>query len=185
MSDLGIRTPLREVAGAKPAEPETMPAEPQPLSPPPEQGGAVAGAGGGPQATSAARYRRRVLVTLGAIALALGMYWASGYFFAYTDDAYVISDFVSVAPYISGRVVAVPVVDNQTVTKGTVLAEIDPTPFQLALNEKQAKKTATRSPRPKRSATTLQRNSGWRATMCVGRHRSRPLASILVRGSTL
>jgi multidrug efflux system membrane fusion protein len=141
MSDLGIRTPLREVAGAKPAEPETMPAEPQPLSPPPEQGGAVAGAGGGPQATSAARYRRRVLVTLGAIALALGMYWASGYFFAYTDDAYVISDFVSVAPYISGRVVAVPVVDNQTVTKGTVLAEIDPTPFQLALNEKQAKKT--------------------------------------------
>ena len=92
------------------------------------------------QAASTARYRRRVLLTLGAIVLALGLYWASGYVFAYTDDAYVTSDLVSVAPYISGRVVAVPIVDNQTVTKGSVLAEIDPTPFQLALAQKQAKR---------------------------------------------
>ena len=141
MSDLGIRTPLREVARAKPAEPETMPAEPQPLSPLPEQGGAVAGAGGVPQATSAARYRRRVLLTLGAIVLAFGLYWASSYLFAYTDDAYVTSDFVSVAPYVGGRIISVNIVDNQAVAKGSVLAEIDQTPFRLALNEKQAKRT--------------------------------------------
>jgi multidrug efflux system membrane fusion protein len=78
---------------------------------------------------------------LSSIVLALGLYWASGYFFAYTDDAYVTSDFVNVAPYISGRIVGVNVVDNQTVQKGQLLATIDPTPFQLALNEKQAKKT--------------------------------------------
>ena len=89
----------------------------------------------------ATRYRRRVLLTLSAIALALFLYWASGYFFAYTDDAYVTSDLVNVAPYISGRVVAVPIVDNQAVTKGTVLAEIDPTPFRLALEQKKAKRT--------------------------------------------
>ena len=92
-------------------------------------------------AAGAGRYRRRVLLVLSSMALALFLYWASGYFFAYTDDAYVTSDFVSVAPYISGRIVSVNIVDNQTVRKGELLATIDPTPFQLALNEKQAKKT--------------------------------------------
>ena len=139
MSDLGIRTPLREVARAKPAEPETTPAEPKPLGPLPEQDDAAAGAA--VQAASAARYRRRVLLTLGAIVLAFGLYWASSYIFAYTDDAYITSDFVSVAPYVSGRIFRVNIVDNQEVTKGTVLAEIDPTPFQLALDQKRAKRT--------------------------------------------
>jgi multidrug efflux system membrane fusion protein len=82
-----------------------------------------------------------VLLVLSAILVALVLYWASGYFLAYTDDAYVTSDFVGVAPYVSGRIVGVYVVDNQTVTKGELLATIDPTPFQLSVNEKQAKKT--------------------------------------------
>src|SRR5215469_2358983 len=86
-------------------------------------------------------YRRRVLLALSSVVLALFLYWASGYFFAYTDDAYVTSDFVDVAPYISGRIVSLNIVDNQTVKKGELLATIDPTPFQLSLNEKQAKKT--------------------------------------------
>ena len=81
------------------------------------------------------------MLTLCAVVIALVLYWASGYFFAYTDDAYVISDFVNVAPYISGRIISLSIVDNQTVRKGELLATIDPTPFQLALNEKQAKKT--------------------------------------------
>jgi membrane fusion protein, multidrug efflux system len=133
MSDLGTRAPLREVARA--------PDEPPPLSPLPEHHyvSAVA-AGTDPQTASAARYRRRVLLVLSAIVLTLVLYWGSGYVFAYTDDAYVTSDLVSVAPYISGRVITVPIVDNQTVTKGSVLAEIDPVPFQLALAQKQAKR---------------------------------------------
>jgi multidrug efflux system membrane fusion protein len=81
-----------------------------------------------------------VLLVLSAVVIALLAYWASGYFFAYTNDAYVTSDFVSVAPYVSGRIVTVNVVDNQAVKKGDLLATIDPTPFQLALNEKEAKK---------------------------------------------
>jgi multidrug efflux system membrane fusion protein len=141
MSDLGTRAPLREVARAQPAEPETKPAAP-PSSPLPEHDGEATGASGAdPQAEGATRYRRRVLLVLSSIVLALILYWASGYFFAYTDDAYVTSDFVSVAPYISGRIVSVNIVDNQQVKKGDLLATIDPTPFQLALNEKQAKKT--------------------------------------------
>ena len=86
-----------------------------------------------------ARYRRRVLLTLSAVVLALVLYWASGYLFAYTDDAYVTSDFVSVAPYITGRIVSVNIVGNQAVRKGELLATIDPVSFQLALSEKQAK----------------------------------------------
>jgi len=94
-----------------------------------------------PQQAEATGYRRRVLLVLSAVLIALLAYWASSYFFAYTNDAYVTSDFVSVAPYVSGRIASVNVVDNQTVKEGDLLATIDPTPFQLALNEKQAKKT--------------------------------------------
>jgi membrane fusion protein, multidrug efflux system len=89
---------------------------------------------------AARRYRRHVLLVLASLALAFGLYWGSSYLFAYTDDAYVTSDLVAVAPQITGRIVAVPIVDNQTVSKGTLLAEIDPTPFRLALAQQQAKR---------------------------------------------
>ena len=88
----------------------------------------------------ASRYRRRVLLVLAGLVVALGLYWASSYVFAYTDDAYVTSDLVAVAPQITGRIVAVPIVDNQNVTKGMLLAEIDPTPFQLDLAKQVAKR---------------------------------------------
>jgi membrane fusion protein, multidrug efflux system len=93
-----------------------------------------------PKVAAARRYRRRVLLVLAGLVLALCLYWGSSYFFAYTDDAYVTSDLVAVAPQITGRIVAVPIVDNETVTKGTLLAEIDPTPFRLSLAQQQAKR---------------------------------------------
>jgi len=140
MSDRGASAQLRELARAEAALPEAE--EPPSQTPAPEQqGGESAAPGTDPEADGGARYRRRVLLVLSAIVLALVLYWASGYLFAYTDDAYVTSDLVSVAPYISGRIVSVNIVDNQAVTRGTVLAEIDPTPFQLALDQKQAKRT--------------------------------------------
>jgi multidrug resistance efflux pump len=80
MSERGSLTPLRELPRAEPPSTEASRAEPD------------------AQRASAARYRRRVLLVLSAIALALFLYWASGYVFAYTDDAYVTSDFVNVAP---------------------------------------------------------------------------------------
>jgi membrane fusion protein, multidrug efflux system len=93
-----------------------------------------------PKFAAARRSRRRVLLVLAALVAALGLYWGSSYVFAYTDDAYVTSDLVAVAPYITGRIVAVPIVDNQPVTKGTLLAEVDPTPFQLELAKQIAQR---------------------------------------------
>ena len=94
-----------------------------------------------PKAAAATRYRWRVLLVLAGLVLAFGLYWGSSYVFAYTDDAYVTSDLVGVAPQITGRIIAVPIVDNQTVAKGTLLAEIDPTPFRLELAKQVAKRS--------------------------------------------
>jgi multidrug efflux system membrane fusion protein len=139
MTDQDTTIRLREVARAQSRPAEVDPAEPAPAHEkagerPPETTAKA-------QDTGVGGYRRRVLLVLSSIALVLALYWASGYFFAYTDDAYVTSDLVSVAPYVSGRIVSVNIVDNQTVKKGELLATIDPMPFQLALNEKQARKT--------------------------------------------
>jgi multidrug efflux system membrane fusion protein len=96
--------------------------------------------GGADEAAAAAgRYRRRVILVLAALAATFCLYWGSSYVFAYTDDAYVTSDLVAVAPQVTGRIVAVPIVDNESVTKGRLLARIDPTPFRLALAEQEGK----------------------------------------------
>src|SRR6516165_10206864 len=131
---------LREVASAAAPQPPS-PASLTPAVIPQAEEKAPPSTAAADVGGETARYRRRVLLVLSSIVLALFLYWASSYFFAYTDDAYVVSDFVNVAPYISGRIVSLNIVDNQTVKKGELLATIDPTPFQLALNEKQAKKT--------------------------------------------
>jgi multidrug efflux system membrane fusion protein len=139
MTDQDKTVRLREVARARPRPAEVDPAEPaQSLE---QAGEHLPEIKAEPRDASVGGYRRRVLVVLSSIVLALALYRASGYFFAYTDDAYVTSDLVSVAPYVSGRIISVNIVDNQTVKKGELLATIDSTPFQLALNEKQAKKT--------------------------------------------
>jgi membrane fusion protein, multidrug efflux system len=140
MSERTTHPVLREVASTAAPEPPS-PASLAPAITPQVEDEAPPSTAAADVEADAARYRRRVLLTLSAVVLALVLYWASSYFFAYTDDAYVTSDFVNVAPYVSGRIVSVNIVDNQSVKKGELLATIDPTPFQLTLNEKQAKKT--------------------------------------------
>jgi multidrug efflux system membrane fusion protein len=86
--------------------------------------------------------RSRVLRTLqgiGALLLLLVAWHVLTSFVAYTDDAYVRSDLVAMAPQVTGHIMTVAVTDNQTVHRGDLLIEIDPTPFQLAVNASQAK----------------------------------------------
>ena len=43
-----------------------------------------------------------------------------------TDDAYVVGDIVPMSPQVNGTVLAVHVVDNQTVEANSILAQLDP-----------------------------------------------------------
>jgi multidrug efflux system membrane fusion protein len=80
----------------------------------------------------------RVLIALGGLAFALLLYEIAGELIAYTDDAYVRSDLVAVAPLVTGQIVAVHVADNLQVRRGDPLATIDPEPFRLLVAQKAA-----------------------------------------------
>jgi len=82
--------------------------------------------------------RKTVLKLLLAALGLLLLYWASTYVAAYTDDAYLVTDVIRVAARVQGHVQSVDVADNQRVSKGQILATIDPTPFKLRVQNAQA-----------------------------------------------
>jgi multidrug efflux system membrane fusion protein len=57
---------------------------------------------------------------------------------AYTDDAYVRSDIVALAPQVTGHLTRIAVTDEQQVQRGDLLATIDPLPFQLNVQAAEA-----------------------------------------------
>jgi membrane fusion protein, multidrug efflux system len=79
--------------------------------------------------------RRRWIILL--LCLGTVVYFESDRVFVYTDDAYVQSDFVPVAPEVNGIVRSVDVTDNQPVKVGDRLLQLDPEPFRLSLALKQ------------------------------------------------
>jgi multidrug efflux system membrane fusion protein len=81
---------------------------------------------------------RRIGIAAAAIVGMFLLYEIATSFIAYTADAYVQSDLVAVAPQVSGRVIAVAVADNQTVTQGDLLATLDPVPYELAVDQRRA-----------------------------------------------
>jgi multidrug efflux system membrane fusion protein len=82
--------------------------------------------------------RKRVLLVAGGLLAAVSFYGGLTSIVAYTNDAYVRSDLVAVAPQVTGQIIAVHVADNQQVLRGDRLISIDPVPFQLVLIERQA-----------------------------------------------
>src|ERR1700676_1635590 len=52
-----------------------------------------------------------------------------------TDDASVRTNFIEIAPEVSGRLVELPAKDNAFVKKGDVLFAIDPRPYEYALQQ--------------------------------------------------
>src|SRR5262245_60008477 len=55
-----------------------------------------------------------------------------------TDDAFVRADTIGVASQVNGRIIRLRVQDNQAVKQGDVLFEIDPQPYQHALDRARA-----------------------------------------------
>jgi membrane fusion protein (multidrug efflux system) len=84
-----------------------------------------------------------VKAALGLIALLLGsaagyVYLDNAWHFETTDDAFIAARQFSIAPKVSGYIIAVPVTDNQHVAAGAVIARIDERDFRVALAQAEA-----------------------------------------------
>jgi membrane fusion protein, multidrug efflux system len=86
------------------------------------------------------RYRRFLLLVVLPLAAAIAglVYYLNSGRYVTTDDAYVGAQKVLITPDISGKIVKVVVTEGQNVKEGDELFDIDPEPFQLALNQAKA-----------------------------------------------
>lgn len=85
---------------------------------------------------------RKVTVTVVVIVLAtvaaLLMYWRYTTK-PWTRDGQVRANVVGIAPRVSGPIIQIPIKDNQTVKKGDLLFEIDPSTFKATLDNANGK----------------------------------------------
>ncbi|KVV40028.1 multidrug resistance protein MdtN [Burkholderia territorii] len=77
-----------------------------------------------------------IIVAAALALLALALWLADGS--PKTDDAYVYADKVDVTSEVAGRIVEMPVHDNQRVKKGDLLFRLDPRPFEASLAQAKA-----------------------------------------------
>jgi multidrug resistance efflux pump len=80
-------------------------------------------------------------VTLAAVVLAGGLGWTAWNVYtnsAWTRDATVRADVVTMAPEVAGKIVQLPVFDNKYVRKGDLLMVIDPTNYTIAVQQGEA-----------------------------------------------
>ncbi len=90
--------------------------------------------------TRAPKNRRKTLIVIVVLVLIVGGVFLWRYLSSYesTDDAQVDVHLYPVSARISGYVIKVNVDDNQYVQKGTVLVEIDPKDYEVAVEQAQA-----------------------------------------------
>jgi membrane fusion protein, multidrug efflux system len=87
--------------------------------------------------TSSGRFRAVVAVAVLLVAAAAAWWWMSQGWES-TDDAQVDAHVTPIAARVGGTVLRVPVTDNQEVEAGTVLVEIDPRDYQIAVEKARA-----------------------------------------------
>jgi membrane fusion protein (multidrug efflux system) len=88
--------------------------------------------------------RKRILMSVAALALIGGAYegyhwWTVGRFEVETDDAYVHADMTTLAAKVSGYITEIDVTENQFVREGDVIARIDDGDYRLAVQSAQNK----------------------------------------------
>lgn len=86
------------------------------------------------------RLRRPLMLAVPIVAAAIGvsMYLAQEQYVS-TDDAFVRAAKVTVNARVSGQAVEVAVRDNERVRQGQVLFRIDPEPYQIAVDQAEAR----------------------------------------------
>ncbi|MFM6829359.1 MAG: HlyD family secretion protein [Novosphingobium sp.] len=104
------------------------------------------------QETGPGRKKTAGRVALGVLALGVAYgawtfygYETTGRFMQETNDAYVKADGVAVSSKLAGYVRAVPVADNQAVSAGSLLVQIDPTDFSTRLAQASAQVDVARA----------------------------------------
>jgi multidrug resistance efflux pump len=83
----------------------------------------------------------QILITLGTVALAIPLTWAMWEVYMgapWTRDGQVRAYVVTIAPGVAGRIVELPIADNQFVHKGDLLMTIDPTNYRIAVSLAEA-----------------------------------------------
>ncbi len=82
---------------------------------------------------------RKLFILGGIIAIIAGCFFVHNIrSYESTDDAYVETTTVSVAPKVSGEIIEVYVKDNQQVKAGDPIAKIDPVDYQVRLDQAEA-----------------------------------------------
>jgi membrane fusion protein, multidrug efflux system len=101
----------------------------------PEAGRVSAKAKEGPRSS------KRIFLVLVPVLLAVAGYLIYAKYFAdqeSTDNAQIDGHINPIAPKVSGHIVAINVEDNQFVKAGTIVAQIDPTDYRVALEKARA-----------------------------------------------
>ena len=85
------------------------------------------------------RKRAILAVVIGVVAIFSGIYIHHEMQYQSTDDAYVETTTVNVAPRVSGQIEEVYVTDNQFVKEGDLVAVIDPEDYKIKLEQADSK----------------------------------------------
>lgn len=94
-----------------------------------------------PEPTDPRIKSRRRFIVIGLVAiLAVGavLFWWHSTYYEDTDDAQINGHLIQISSRIAGHVIKVSVDENQYVDKGTVIAVLDPTDFQTAVQQDEA-----------------------------------------------
>jgi membrane fusion protein, multidrug efflux system len=73
------------------------------------------------------------------------VYWDYASHFESTDDAFIAARQFAIAPKVSGYITEVPVIDNQRVVAGQVIARIDDRDYRTALEQAEAQVAAAQA----------------------------------------
>jgi membrane fusion protein (multidrug efflux system) len=93
-----------------------------------------------PGRTLRERLRRPLLIGFFAVLAATGAtYYLTEEPYVSTDDAFIRAAKESVNARVAGQVVEIAVKDNQQVRKGQLLFRLDPEPFQIAVDQAEAR----------------------------------------------
>lgn len=85
-------------------------------------------------------FKRYFVMAVGLIiACAAGYFIYDALTFQTTDDAYVETTTVQVAPRVSGQITEVYITDNQKVKEGDLVAKIDPADYEIKLAQSEAR----------------------------------------------